>query len=382
MRITIAGTSALKETFSLKDPSSDEIRAFIRKGDARIAELASPVTTGDHYVSHGRNGVCENASPEALNAFLQFGFNFLGLAAEHMMDLGPDGLLETCSRLQAIGISAAGAGKELCAAERPVFFDVPGGRAALISVTTAFRDPERAGYQSRSLKGRPGVNGLRISTKVYVKDAHFKAIREIIAGTKMNGQREVSIRDGFTPKDPENTAVFGNLQFLPTEGEEEVRTFCSKKDLVRIGNAVKDALLVADHAVVLLHDPAGKAGDACLPKDAAVEFAHDMIDAGASALVGTGGNTLRGVEIYKGKPILYNIGKFISGENAEAALLPYLEFEGDTLKALQLKAIVPGAQPRALDPGKTPEVLNTLNRLSEPFGTRFSLRDGVISTLR
>ena len=41
-----------------------------------------------------------------------------------------------------------------------------------------------------------------------------------------------------------------------------------------------------------------------------VELAHQAIDAGADVFVGTGVQTLRGVEIYNGKPIFYGLGEF------------------------------------------------------------------------
>jgi len=40
------------------------------------------------------------------------------------------------------------------------------------------------------------------------------------------------------------------------------------------------------------------------------ELARKAIDAGADAFVGTGVQTLRGIEIYNGKPIFYGLGEF------------------------------------------------------------------------
>ena len=41
------------------------------------------------------------------------------------------------------------------------------------------------------------------------------------------------------------------------------------------------------------------------------EFAHRCIDAGADAVIGTGNHLLKGIEIYKGKPIFYCLGNFL-----------------------------------------------------------------------
>ena len=42
-----------------------------------------------------------------------------------------------------------------------------------------------------------------------------------------------------------------------------------------------------------------------------MEFAHRCIDAGADVILGHGPHELRGIEIYKGKPIFYSLGNFI-----------------------------------------------------------------------
>ena len=39
-------------------------------------------------------------------------------------------------------------------------------------------------------------------------------------------------------------------------------------------------------------------------------FAKAAIDAGADAFLGTGVHVLRGIEIYKGRPIFYGLGEF------------------------------------------------------------------------
>ena len=56
-----------------------------------------------------------------------------------------------------------------------------------------------------------------------------------------------------------------------------------------------------------------------------------MIDAGADIVVGHGPHLLRGMEIYKGKPIFYSLGNFI-GQNELVRQLPgesYDRFRAD-----------------------------------------------------
>ena len=51
-----------------------------------------------------------------------------------------------------------------------------------------------------------------------------------------------------------------------------------------------------------------------------------MVDAGADMFVGHGPHVLRGIEIYKGKPILYSLGDFIF-ENETLQRLPSENYE-------------------------------------------------------
>jgi Bacterial capsule synthesis protein PGA_cap len=45
--------------------------------------------------------------------------------------------------------------------------------------------------------------------------------------------------------------------------------------------------------------------------DFVIQFAHQVIDAGADVFVGHGSHFPMGIEIYKGKPIFYSVGNFI-----------------------------------------------------------------------
>jgi len=58
------------------------------------------------------------------------------------------------------------------------------------------------------------------------------------------------------------------------------------------------------------------------PADFAVELARKAIDAGADAYMGHGPHQLRGIEIYKGKPIFYSLGNFAMMNNSLDAVAP------------------------------------------------------------
>ena len=46
------------------------------------------------------------------------------------------------------------------------------------------------------------------------------------------------------------------------------------------------------------------------PADFLVELTHKLVDNGMDMYVGHGNHTIAGIEIYKGRPIFYNLGNF------------------------------------------------------------------------
>jgi hypothetical protein len=104
-------------------------------------------------------------------------------------------------------------------------------------------------------------------------------------------------------------------------------------------------------------------------------WARAVIDAGADAVVGHGPHVLRGIEFYRGRPIAYSLGNFLTyrGFNLEGPLgvtaVLQLEFTPD--RRLVRARLVPMAQrPReGPSPDPTGAALDLVQRLSgEDFG--------------
>ena len=76
------------------------------------------------------------------------GIDVFGLANNHVMDFGPDGLRSTMAFLDGHGFAHFGAGTNLAAAEAPRCLDVGGRRIALLGacdVTASWADRDKAG---------------------------------------------------------------------------------------------------------------------------------------------------------------------------------------------------------------------------------------------
>jgi poly-gamma-glutamate synthesis protein (capsule biosynthesis protein) len=179
---------------------------------------------------------------------------------------------------------------------------------------------------------------------------------------------------------------------------------------VREGKAQSDLLVFHIHA----HEsPTGVDDDTPAPPDFLVRLFHDAVDAGADVVMGGGPHALRGVEIYKGKPIFYGLGLFFfkpqlmgGGESGERAwpedgypslpdprpnnppgwydsVLAISDFESAKLKAVRLYPIdLANSQPSRGLPhfatgARAQEILARLQRDSAPLGTRIVVENGV-----
>jgi hypothetical protein len=104
-------------------------------------------------------------------------------------------------------------------------------------------------------------------------------------------------------------------------------------------------------------------------------WARAIIDAGADAVVGHGPHVLRGIEFYRGRPIVYSLGNFLTyrGFNLEGPLgvTGVLQLDFTPGRRLIRARLVPMAQrPReGPSPDSTGTALDLVRRLSiEDFG--------------
>ena len=119
--------------------------------DARIINLETSVTRSDAWAGKGIN---YRMSPENAECLRAAGIDCCVLANNHVLDWGEAGLLETLVTIDALGIKAAGAGRDLPAASRPAVLEIAGkGRVIVHAFGHPTSGVPAAGRQSRR---RPG----------------------------------------------------------------------------------------------------------------------------------------------------------------------------------------------------------------------------------
>lgn len=252
------------------------------------------------YAMSSSGGTYMRAEPALVKDLVWAGFDLVARANNHTGDYGVLGMNLTTKYVAAAGLVQAGVGQSLAEAREAKFLETPKGRVALISVASTFTAHSVAGRTRGDMPARPGLNPLRFETITTVTPQRLDTLRQMAA--EINGRP--------APGGPPPTALnFFGRRF--TAGDAPgVRTEPDRDDLEEIAAVVRSAAGLADYTIVTIHAHEG-GRDRLVPADFLVPFARAMVDAGADMFVGHGPHVLRGIEIYKGKPILYSLGDFI-----------------------------------------------------------------------
>ena len=288
----------------------NEIRDLILEHDIRFVNLETTIHTGDCHPSAFSGGTWAMAEPQMLDNVEELGFNLLNTANNHSTDYSQDGVLETIRHLKENGFVFAGTGKNLFEASQPAYLETSDARVALIATSSTFSPGSNAGNQSLSMTGRPGLNPLRYKKTVYVEKNYLDTLREIADKTGVNASHELTIKNGFAlPDNPDD--FYFNGTYFKEDSNNHISTVTNKKDLERIEKAIIEGKTQADYVLVSIHSHEFSGTDILNPAEFCIEFCHRCIEAGADAIIGHGPHELRGIEIYKGKPIFYSMGNFL-----------------------------------------------------------------------
>ena len=419
MKFTAVGDTAIQRVLTKYD-GIDEITSYISQGDVRFFNLETTVNK-DTYANFFSGGTWLRTDKKVLSSLKEFDFNLTTGANNHCLDFGHEGLLQTIQNIDEAGYVQAGLGRNLREASMPKYLDTPQGRVALIACSTLFAPGGIAGEQSRLLPGRPGVNGLRVSTTLVVDESDIEGLKGIARKTGINISKEASIKSGYSKPLPEGQFALGEMQFEVGD-EPGLKHTINKADMQRIEKAIEEAAFFADYVLVSLHSHDRQFEDRDMPAKYIEDFAHRCIDCGAHAVIGHGPHLIRPFEVYKERPIFYSLGDFLLElENCELApeefyaqfgltsdasmyelfkartrdftcglqrmpvmmeaVIPYFEMENGKLISLEVVPIELGLGMKHSQIGlpriaKDNSILERYAKMSEKYGTKFEIKDG------
>ena len=311
MKFTAVGDVLCQRRMAKDYDGFEEIKSFIEKGDAKFFNLETTVNYEDEcYGNQFSGGTYIRCNPEVAADMLDFGFNMTSFNNNHAMDFAHEGLLLTIDYVNDMDITHAGVGRNLHEAASPSYLDTKNGRVALIAINTSFNPAMMAGEQSKRIKGRPGINGVTVSQKVVLPKEDFEEIKRIGDACGINAPKNVTRAEGYYPYPPKDVCELGELQFVlgQTHG---VRYDVNADDLGRVIRSIKEAKTCSDYVMVSLHSHQLAGSDKTTVPEFLKTLAHTLIDEGADAIVGHGPHLLRPIEVYKNKPIFYCLGDFV-----------------------------------------------------------------------
>jgi poly-gamma-glutamate capsule biosynthesis protein CapA/YwtB (metallophosphatase superfamily) len=186
----------------------------------------------------------------------------------------------------------------------------------------------------------------------------------------------------------ERIAVLG---FAPYPYDANLLDIAAAQSLVRRARRMASLVVVIIHAGAegadQIHTPYGEQYFLGEDRGNARAFAHAVIDAGASIVVGSGPHVIRGIQRYRGRMIAYSLGNFVGyhtlaggGVLSESAILRVtLAPGGRVLGGRWISIRLDGGLPRPDPTDASSHLVRALSR--EDFGSdRFAIApDGAIS---
>ena len=326
LRLALTGDSIVqRRLLTTRDPVLAPLFDRIRAADLGFTnlEVLANDYRGEPALESG--GSHFGAPVWVLDELGEAGFQLMATATNHSLDYGVTGLLATIEALEARGISHAGVGRNLEEARRPAYHTHPNGTVALLSCSATFAKGQEASAQRPDMPGRPGLAPLGFDTIHDVTAAQLAVLREMADQLGIEGQRQMGLKMGFLFP-PEDQAIFpfGAMNFRAAE-RTALRTAPKPRDLDSMARWVREARGLADIVLVSFHAHE-QADTKEEPAEFLPPFARRMIDEGADLVVGHGPHLLRGMELYRGKPIFYSLGNFV-GQNELVPRLPSDSYE-------------------------------------------------------
>ena len=292
---------------------------ILRKADVTIVNLE--MLFHDYESSwQWSSATYTRSDPHNLDELKWMGIDAVTTASNHSFDFSEGGFLTTLRHCREIDLPQAGGGKNIDEARSPAYVDSPRGRVAVMGATSTFSEQSRAGPGRPDFPGRPGVNAFRHNIVHHVERDVFEALGKASRELGYQEADEVRRTFGFRGLEEEADASteidFLESKFLLSE-EFSVKTLANQDDLAGIGKWIRGAQKQADWVVYGVHchesGPTGgyHGASRLSPPDFLVELAHSTIDQGSAMFAGHGPHFLRGIEIYKNRPIFYSLGNFI-----------------------------------------------------------------------
>lgn len=257
------------------DPASsmEHVRETLRRADLVYGNLEGLLVNsqGPDKDIPDKSG-WQHIGPEAVRALKAGNIQVVGVA--NNVAYGRENIVKSLAVLDANGIMHTGAGKNLEEAHRPAIVERKGVRIGFLQYTAKWYRED----QQIATATSPGVARVKSLDGITIDPEDLEQVREDIR--RLRPLVDVLVvsshnRDGLgrvlSSAAPENSGPVDPAQLVAP---------------IRLGPAFSRT------------EPYQR------------ELAHAAIDAGADIVYGHGSHVVQGVEVYKGKPVMYCLGNF------------------------------------------------------------------------
>lgn len=401
----------------MSNPAFAEVVRLLQSVDVATGNLETQIIDGRTFVG-SRGGGRHGAEPESAEWLKQMGFDIVARPNNHANDYGYEGLLETGRHLERAGLQHSGIGDTYWAARAARFYTTPRGRVGMVATS---ENSQAAAPGNGEWAGRGGLSPFNVTTYLMVPEDSWDAVRTV-RNLFPNGT-------GFYARGANTadriSAVGQQFRKAPPGVTQPYYSYdINQRDLRDVLAAVREGKMRSDFITVALHshdfaDTRGGYRGPGIPEEEHLDtnpsiadylpvFAKAAIDNGADLFQGTGVHVLRGIEIYKDRPIFYGLGEFIRqrdigglagrGDPTRDAcagcpfpakyesIVAVSEFSGDRLVEVRLypvelrydsERLAHRGIPETASPETGRRILERLRELSAPLGTTIVIEDGV-----
>ena len=350
------------------------------------------------------------------------GLDMVSAANNHSVDYGGESLLENLRLLRAAGVAYAGAGANLREARAPTIVSTPKGRVGVVATAGTFKPMFAAADGRGDMVARPGISTVRTTVLQQVTPREMALLQQLRAMRQPPGSPTIAADTAL----PQQLMVLDQVYQLADKPGLSYRI--NQFDLKDIMQAVRTAKQNSDLTVFTIHGHQSATGDDDnyhVPADYLVKLFHSVVDAGADVVAGHGNHLLRGIEIYKGKPIFYGLSSFVfavrpagttvgqeprllnapgpTGPLADRyvrqigggatlsmweSIVATTQWEGGKLKEIRIYPIdlnASGSKPKGVpslaDPALAKKILEEMRKYSAEFGTKVQI-EGEVGIIR
>lgn len=313
----------------IQDEGFTSVFRILREADAAFGNFEGTLIDFRHFKGHPEDtgDIALVSVPEVARDLRAMGIRLVSRANNHSIDFGIEGMRETDQTLDEAGIVHAGTGENRGLARAARFLQTPRGRVGIVATASTFPSQSPASAALGEVPGRPGISALRTKMWALVKPEMLENLKKI-----RDAEPKAHIEPMPIQAENPNELDLFDLSFRSSD-RMGVSYDMNPIDLSEILAGIRQGKEISDFMIATIHthEP-GNWSDT--PPDFLIKFAHDAIDAGADEFVGHGPHQLRGIEIYKGRPIFYSLGNFIFEGDQQAPLTRdlYEVYEQDPLK--------------------------------------------------